>query len=90
MVGRLVVGGILTAIAISELTTNGNNSVIRPCLFINRWRYRLRAVRNITRGQVFDENLMAIATVGAFAIQQYSEAVAVMLFYQENYSKALR
>ncbi|MCV5137831.1 Zn(II)/Cd(II)/Pb(II) translocating P-type ATPase ZntA, partial [Escherichia coli] len=42
-----------------------------------------RAVRNITRGQVFDENfLMAIATVGAFAIQQYSEAVAVMLFYQ--------
>ncbi|MBL2347254.1 heavy metal translocating P-type ATPase, partial [Klebsiella pneumoniae] len=42
-----------------------------------------RAVRNITRGQVFDENfLMAIATLGAFAIQQYPEAVAVMLFYQ--------
>ncbi|MBU5235077.1 hypothetical protein KQI01_07985, partial [Vibrio cholerae] len=34
-------------------------------------------------GQVFDENfLMAIATLGAFAIQQYPEAVAVMLFYQ--------
>ena len=44
MVGRLVVGGILTAIlCISELTTNGNNSVIRPCLFINRWRYRLES-----------------------------------------------
>lgn len=43
----------------------------------------LRAVRNIVRGQVFDENfLMAIATIGAFAIQQYSEGVAVMLFYQ--------
>ena len=43
----------------------------------------LRAVRNIIRGQVFDEHfLMALATVGAFAIQQYPEGVAVMLFYQ--------
>ncbi len=42
-----------------------------------------RAIRNITRGQVFDENfLMAIATIGAFAIGQYPEGVAVMLFYQ--------
>lgn len=42
-----------------------------------------RAVRNIFRGKVFDENfLMAIATVGAFATKNYSEAVAVMLFYQ--------
>ncbi|MGH0051949.1 MAG: heavy metal translocating P-type ATPase, partial [Sphaerochaetaceae bacterium] len=41
------------------------------------------AVRNIIRGQVFDENfLMALATVGALAIQEYPEAVAVMLFYQ--------
>lgn len=43
----------------------------------------LRAVRNITRGQVFDENfLMALATIGAFAIKEYPEAVSVMLFYQ--------
>lgn len=43
----------------------------------------LRAVKNILRGQVFDENfLMAIATVGAFAIGEYPEGVAVMLFYQ--------
>ncbi|MCP8970022.1 heavy metal translocating P-type ATPase [Ectobacillus ponti] len=43
----------------------------------------LRAFRNILRGQVFDENfLMAIATLGAFAIGEYPEAVAVMLFYQ--------
>ncbi len=42
-----------------------------------------RAVRNITRGQVFDENfLMALATVGAFATGEYPEGVAVMLFYQ--------
>lgn len=43
----------------------------------------LRAVRNITKGKVFDENfLMSIATIGAFAINEYAEAVAVMLFYQ--------
>jgi Cd2+/Zn2+-exporting ATPase len=42
-----------------------------------------RAVRNIFHGQVFDENfLMTIATLSAFYIQQYPEAVAVMLFYQ--------
>ena len=41
------------------------------------------AVRNILHGQVFDEQfLMAIATLGAFAIQEYPEAAAVMLFYQ--------
>lgn len=43
----------------------------------------LGALKNISKGQVFDENfLMGIATVGAFAIRQYPEAVAVMLFYQ--------
>lgn len=42
-----------------------------------------KAIRNIFRGKVIDENfLMAIATIGAFAIGEYSEAVAVMLFYQ--------
>lgn len=41
------------------------------------------AVTNIIHGQVFDENfLMALATVGAFAIGEYPEAAAVMLFYQ--------
>lgn len=43
----------------------------------------LKAVKNIFRGQVFDENfLMCIATVGAFIIGEYPEGVAVMLFYQ--------
>ena len=42
-----------------------------------------KAVRNISHGQVFDENfLMMVATVGAFGVQEFSEAVAVMLFYQ--------
>ncbi|MGG0941423.1 heavy metal translocating P-type ATPase [Bacillus subtilis] len=43
----------------------------------------IRAAKNIIRGQVFDEHfLMALATIGAFLIQQYPEGVAVMLFYQ--------
>ncbi|GEK37653.1 MULTISPECIES: heavy metal translocating P-type ATPase [Enterococcus] len=42
-----------------------------------------KAVMNITKGQIFDENfLMAIATIGAMIIGEYPEAVAVMLFYQ--------
>ena len=41
------------------------------------------AVRNIRRGQVFDENfLMGIATIGAFLVGEYTEGVAVMVFYQ--------
>ena len=42
-----------------------------------------KAIRNISRGKVFDENfLMSIATIGAFLIGEYPEGVAVMLFYQ--------
>lgn len=42
-----------------------------------------KAARNISHGQVFDENfLMMVATFGAFGVKEYSEAVAVMLFYQ--------
>ncbi len=43
----------------------------------------IRAAGNISRGQIFDENfLMALATIGAFCLGEYPEAVAVMLFYQ--------
>lgn len=43
----------------------------------------IKAVKNISHGQVFDENfLMIVATFGAFAIREFPEAVAVMLFYQ--------
>ncbi|MBQ8507393.1 MAG: cadmium-translocating P-type ATPase [Clostridia bacterium] len=43
----------------------------------------LEAARNIRSGQVFDENfLMSIATIGAFAIREYPEAMGVMLFYR--------
>ena len=43
----------------------------------------IRAAGNISRGRIFDENfLMALATIGAFCLGEYPEAVAVMLFYQ--------
>lgn len=43
----------------------------------------LRALRNITKGKVFDENfLMSIATIGAMIINEYAEGIAVMLLYQ--------
>ena len=43
----------------------------------------LKAIRNISHGQIFDENfLMLIATIGAFATFEFEEAVAVLVFYQ--------
>ena len=53
-----------------------------PYLLIG-WDVIWKAARNIRHGQIFDENfLMMIATFGAFGVGEYSEAVAVMLFYQ--------
>ena len=53
-----------------------------PYLIVG-WDIIYRAVRNISHGQVFDENfLMCIATFGALGVKEYSEAVAGMLFYQ--------
>ena len=53
-----------------------------PYLIIG-WDVLWGALRNILNGQVFDEEfLMALATIGAFAIGEYPEAAAVMLFYQ--------
>lgn len=53
-----------------------------PYLFIG-YDIIKKAARNIRHGQVFDENfLMMLATIGAFGVREYAEAVAVMLFYQ--------
>lgn len=65
-----------------------NNEIFNKGLFIISYiivGYDIlkKAVKNIFRGKVFDENfLMAVATIGAFAVQEFPEAVAVMLFYQ--------
>ena len=61
---------------------------LRPALFAAAYltvglEIIQKAVRNIFYGQVFDENfLMTVATLGAFRLREYSEGVAVMLFYQ--------
>ncbi|MCI0766204.1 heavy metal translocating P-type ATPase [Bacillus sp. TL12] len=84
MIWRLAIGGVLTGIAaLAGLPQMMTISLFVIAYLLIGGEIVWRAVRNITRGQVFDENfLMAIATLGAFAIGQYSEAVAVMLFYQ--------
>lgn len=84
LIWRLAIGGVLTGIAaLAELPQMVTIPLFVIAYLLIGGEIVWRAVRNITRGQVFDENfLMAIATLGAFAIGQYSEAVAVMLFYQ--------
>ena len=82
---RIIISFILLVIAfILKL----DNTIINNILFIISYLIVgydiiLKALRNITRGKVFDENfLMTIATLGAFFISEFPEAVAVMLFYQ--------
>jgi Cd2+/Zn2+-exporting ATPase len=61
----------------------GEFAVILPAYLLSGWTVLKTAGRNILRGQVFDENfLMTIATLGALAIHQLPEAVAVMLFFR--------
>ncbi|MCX7657780.1 MAG: heavy metal translocating P-type ATPase [Oscillospiraceae bacterium] len=51
--------------------------------FLSGWEVLVRAGKNILKGEIFDENfLMALATIGAFAIKEFPEAAAVMIFYQ--------
>lgn len=65
------------------LGTRGKLAVYLVPYVLIGWDIVYKAFRNIKNGQVFDENfLMSVATFGAFGIGEYSEAVAVMLFYQ--------
>ena len=65
-----------------------DNSLVNNILYILAYlivglEIVLKAIRNILRGKVFDENfLMSVATIGAFCIGEFQEAVAVMIFYQ--------
>ena len=81
---RIVSAGVLTVIAVL-IPLDGiwkGLAFAVPYLVIG-WDVLWSAVRNIAHGQVFDEKfLMAVATLGAFAIREYPEAAAVMLFYQ--------
>lgn len=60
-----------------------NNAIFIVSYLIVGLEIILEAVKNIIKGEIFDENfLMAVATIGAFGIGEFPEAVAVMLFYQ--------
>ena len=75
------VGMALTVFA--KLPTPAELAFLIVAYVILGWDVVWQAVKNITRGQVFDEHfLMSVSTIGAFAIGEYPEAVAVMLFYQ--------
>jgi len=53
------------------------------CYILIGWRVLYKSIRNITHGQIFDENfLMSIATLGAIFIDKHIEAISVVLFYQ--------
>lgn len=82
---KIIISGILFLIA---FLLKIDNKVVNNILFIISYiivgkEILEKAFKNITRGKVFDENfLMTVATLGAFLIGEYPEAVAVMLFYQ--------
>ena len=82
----IIVAAVLLAAGIIIKHTIGGPAVIVllvPAYAIVGYGPLIKAVKNISHGQIFDENfLMAIATVGAIALGEYDEAVAVMLFYQ--------
>ena len=82
---KIVIALVLFLIAI---TINFNNKWVNNTIYIISYiivglEIVKKAIRNITRGKVFDENfLMTVATIGAFGVGEFPEAVAVMLFYQ--------
>ena len=82
---KIIIALIIYIIAIAG---KFNNELVKDILFIVSYlivgfSILKKAIRNIFRGKVFDENfLMAVATIGAFGIGEFPEAVAVMLFYQ--------
>ena len=82
---QVIIALILFLVALCIPFTNEwiNNGIYIVSYIIVGLPIVWKAIRNILRGKVFDENfLMSIATIGAFVIGEFAEAVAVMLFYQ--------
>ena len=82
---KIIISAILFVLALVITFSNEwiNNGLFIISYLVVGFEILKKAVRNIFRGKVFDENfLMAVATIGAFAIGEFPEAVAVMLFYQ--------
>lgn len=82
---KIIISAILFVLALVIPFSNEwiNNGLFIISYLVVGCEILKKAVRNIFRGKVFDENfLMTVATIGAFAIGEFPEAVAVMLFYQ--------
>ena len=82
---KIIIALVLFLIALTIKFENEwvNNTIYIMSYIIVGLEIVRKALRNITRGKVFDENfLMTVATIGAFGIGEFPEAVAVMLFYQ--------
>ena len=79
---RIIIGALLFTVA---LLMDFNNEWLQIALFVISYivvggDVLKRAVKNMNRGQVFDENfLMSVATIGAMLISEFPEAVAVCL-----------
>lgn len=82
---RIITAAVLLAVVWLLLPLEGVWQLLAYCVpyFIVGWDVLWGALRKILHGELLDEEfLMSIATVGAFALGEYREAVAVMLFYQ--------
>ena len=84
----LIIGAVILAAGIAAEFFFEINEYIILAMFVSAYlilggRVVLTAAKNIVKGKIFDEHfLMSIATIGAFALGEYAEAVTVMLFYQ--------
>uniref|UniRef100_UPI003F4D03EB heavy metal translocating P-type ATPase n=1 Tax=Thomasclavelia cocleata TaxID=69824 RepID=UPI003F4D03EB len=78
----LIIGTVIYIIAIIIGDFEFDTLIYGIAYLLVGYKVILKALKNIGRGEIFDENfLMCIATIGAFCISDYKEAIAVMLFY---------
>ncbi len=80
---KLVIALIIFVVAILKIVPNKVNIYLYIISYLlSGYEVLLKSIKNIFKGEIFDENfLMSIATLGAFAINEPAEAVAVMIFY---------
>lgn len=85
---RFIIGSLIYAFSFACSLNKLFNNAVLMTMFVAAYVILgadvvFNAIKNILKGKIFDENfLMTVSTIGAFAIGEYPEAVAVMLFYQ--------
>lgn len=80
---KIVIAAVLYAVGLLISSETAKIVLYIAAYLVIGYSVIIKAAKNIVHGQIFDENfLMLIATIGAFALKDYPEAVAVMLFYQ--------